>query len=190
MLDKSIPYHEVWMVRSQENPLPSMTLPRGFHFVFYQSGDEQAWAEIETAVLEFAREQEALAYFEQAFAPFPKQLSERMLFIEDEHGEKAATCTAWWKEINGEKIPLLHWLAVKPKFQRKGLAAALVAEVTKLLIETESEKPIYLHTQTWSHQAIQLYEKFGYELSPINLDESKNEDYQKVLRILAQQKMN
>lgn len=190
MLDKRIPYYEVWMTRSGGKPIPPANLAKGFRFVHYRQGDEVEWAKIESSVSEFSDEQEALAYFSQAFAPFPTQLSMRMLFIENEHGEKVATCTAWWKNVNGMTVPLLHWLAVKPQFQRKGLAAALVAKITSSLSEAEPEAVIYLHTQTWSHQAIQLYKKFGYELSPLNLDGSNNEDYQKILHILDEQETN
>ncbi|MHC5215033.1 GNAT family N-acetyltransferase [Enterococcus sp. LJL128] len=186
MLDKSIPYREIWMVRSKEEPVPAINLPEGFHFAFYQEGDEAEWAKIETSVFEFSDEEEALDYFSRAFAPFPQALSQRMLFIEDETGEKTATCTAWWKEVDGKTKPLLHWLAVKPKFQKRGLAAALAAGVTVRLAELEPNEDIYLHTQTWSHPAVKLYERLGYKIVPENIDGSKNEDYQEALEIINQ----
>lgn len=187
MLDKQIPYYEVWMARPSSKPVQPSVLPEGFRFVFYQVGDAVEWAKIETAVLEFSDEQEALAYFERAFAPFPKELDQRMLFIENAMGEKVATCTAWWKEVQGRIVPLFHWLAVKPDYQRQGLAGALAAKVTALLMELEPDKDIYLHTQTWSHHAIKLYQKLGYGLLPETIDGSVNKDYQKVLQVLNKQ---
>lgn len=186
MLDKSVPYYEVWMKRPAGEAVPKIELAEGFRFVSYQAGDEAAWAKIETEVLEFSEEQEALAYFNRVFAPYPEALAQRMFFVEDATGEKVATCTAWWKEINDATIPILHWLAVRPMAQRKGLAGALVAKVTARLAELEPEKDIYLHTQTWSHPAIKLYQKFGYEVIPENLDGSKNEDYEKALAIIEE----
>ncbi|WP_086348281.1 GNAT family N-acetyltransferase [Candidatus Enterococcus clewellii] len=187
MLDKTIPYYEVWMARPVSESVQSVSLPDGFHFAFYQEGDEAEWAQIETAVLEFSEEQEALAYFDKAFAPFPEQLTQRMLFVENDRGEKVATCTAWWKAVNGQSVPLLHWLAVKPEYQGNGLAAALVANVTARFSELEPEKTVYLHTQTWSHVAIKLYQRFGYVLIPDNIDGSKNEDYSKALTVIEEQ---
>lgn len=184
MLDKTVPYYEFWMVRPPQQPVPAVTLPEGFRFVFYQEGDEAAWGRIETAVLEFSEVSEALQYFKKTFAPFPEVLSQRMLFVENEAGEKVATCTAWWQETSEQALPLLHWLAVEPAFQRRGLAAALVAKVTELLSMLEPNKTIYLHTQTWSHSAIRLYEKFGYSMSERNIDGSFNEEFHKAQQVI------
>lgn len=184
MLDKSVPYHEFWMIRPHTIPLLSVPLSDGFHFSSYQAGDEADWAAIETAVLEFDHEEDALRYFAKAFAPYPKELSQRMLFVENEVGEKVATCTAWWKLVNGERLPILHWLAVKPPFQGKGLAKALVAKTIELFTEMEPAQDSYLHTQTWSHDAVHLYEKFGFVISADNIDGQPNAAYVKAMAIL------
>ncbi|MBP1045034.1 GNAT family N-acetyltransferase [Enterococcus sp. BWM-S5] len=187
MLDKSIPYHEIWMTRLKNEPVPSVRLPEGFRFSYYQKGDMSEWAAIEASVLEFDNAEEGLAYFEQAFAPFEEELAHQMLFIEDEAGRKVATCTAWWKDVDGQRLPLFHWLAVKPEAQRRGLAGALVSKATALLQELEPGKDIYLHTQTWSYEAIRLYERFGYQLIAENINGSKNESYQKAMEIIEAQ---
>ena len=65
MLDKTIPYAEIWMYRPQNIPVTEPSLPEGFHFEFYQPGDELEWATIETAVLEFEKESQAVDYFKK-----------------------------------------------------------------------------------------------------------------------------
>lgn len=184
MLDKTIPYVEFWMKRPAGLPIREKKLPAEFKITTYQPEDEKAWAEIECSVLEFDEANAARAYFDKAFAPYPEELRKRMLFIETENGEKVATCSAWWKEVAGKSVPLLHWLAVKPEFQGHGLATILVSEATKLLQQYGEDQPIYLHTQTWSHAAVGLYESFGYQLVKENIDGSINPDYLQAMSIL------
>lgn len=177
MLDKSLPYVEFVMERENPLPLPEMTLAEGYRLVNYQPGDGAAWCRIETAVGEFAEETEARTYFDKTFAPYPAELAKRMFFVETVAGEKVATCTAWWdKHTHG---PLLHWLAVVPEHQRRGLAGFLTWQVTKTLESLYPHQPLQLHTQTWSHPAIKLYQRFGYQLVP------GTPDYEKGLAILA-----
>ncbi|MBM6615353.1 GNAT family N-acetyltransferase [Desemzia sp. RIT804] len=191
MLDKSIPYAEFWMYRVKDLPVSEPNLPAGFHFgfhfEFYQEGDELEWAAIETAVAEFDDEAQALDYFKQKFAPYPQELKKRMLFVTDPLGEKVGTCSAWWKETaNGDRYPLVHWVAVKPGYQGKGLAKSMMKRTLKTLQNLEDTSPIYLHTQTWSHVAIGLYQKLGFKITDKNLDGSPNLEYKKAMDILAE----
>lgn len=187
MLDKSIPYAEIWMFRSIELPIPKYSLPESYSLSFYQEGDQFAWAEIETAVGEFDETEDALEYFNRTFTPYPEELKKRMLFISTDSGQKIGTATAWWKETtNGTRYPLVHWVAIKPEYQGKGLSKPLTSRVLKLLQSLENNSPIILHTQTWSHVAIRLYKKLGFEISNKNFDGTPNPDYEKAIRILNQ----
>ena len=185
MLDKSIPYAEIWMYRERELPVIEKTLPEGFSFELYQEGDELEWAAIETAVAEFDDETKAIAYFNEKFAPYPNELRQRMLFVTNPSGEKVGTCSAWWKETpDDSRYPLVHWVAVKPGYQGKGLAKAMMTRTLQLLQNLETTSPIYLHTQTWSHPAIRLYQTLGFEITDKNIDGSPNPDYAKAMSIL------
>ncbi|MGG5317244.1 GNAT family N-acetyltransferase [Enterococcus sp. AZ072] len=176
MLDKSVPYIPFTMTREFDAlPLPSYQLPENYRFVFYKPGDEQAWAVIETAVAEFDSTEKALNYFHSSFAPFSSELPHRMLFIENSTGKKVATFTAW--RSNDTHKPRLHWLAVLPEEQGKGLAKALAIRVTELLYELHPNQKPYLTTQTWSHPAVRLYQKLGYEIL-------QDENYPQITEIL------
>lgn len=61
-----------------------------------------------------------------------------------------------------------------------------MSRTLKLLQNLEDTSPTYLHTQTWSHVAILLYQKLGFEISDKNLDGSYNPDYKKTMTILAE----
>ena len=167
MLDKTLPYAEIWMTRPLQQNVPITPLAEGFEFRFYQKEDE------------------ALEYFQQNFAPYPEELERRMFFVETKKGEKVATCTAWRKKSREQVYPVFHWLAVKPDYQGKGLAKALTARVLQEFPTLHTDGPIYLHTQTWSHQAIALYKKMGFTFIAENLDGTPNPDYEKVMQVLS-----
>lgn len=185
MLDKSIPYADFWMVLPAKETILTFPLKEDFSLKFYQKGDEKDWCEIETSVLEFDDIAAAMSYFEKTFLPYPTELSRRMLFVENAKGEKIATCTGWMKTLdNGKTVPQFHWLAVKPEYSGQGLAKTLVSQICQVLRSIYPDEPIYLHSQTWSKPAVYLYRKFGFEIMPTDLNNNRNENYEKVLEIL------
>lgn len=163
MLDKSIPYHRMILKREPGAAVPDVELPSGYTLVLYQPGDELAWAEIETSVLEFMDTEAALTYFQKEFAPHAEELRRRMLFVRDETGNKVATFTAWWNFTDGSRHPYMHWVAVKPEVQGLGIGKALVAQGVQHMVELEGDVAMYLSTQTWSHKAIRLYRWAGFD---------------------------
>lgn len=168
MLDKSIPFIDVWMKREPQKPIPEYPLPPGYRFVFYQPGDEKDWARIETSVLEFACEMDALLYFQRTFLPYGPELSIRCLFvekIEKDGNKKIATATAWWGNTHFRRDPLVHWVAAKPECQGQGIGKAIVARLIQLMVEIEGDRAFYLHTQTWSYKAIGIYEWAGFSIT-------------------------
>jgi len=69
MLDKTVPFAKIKMVRRAGTPIPDYPLPEGFKFVLYKDGDEEDWARIETSVDEFDNEFAALLRFKEEFEP-------------------------------------------------------------------------------------------------------------------------
>ena len=186
MLDKSVPYFDVLMHRKKGAPITRCALPEGFRFEWFQPGDEKAWARIETSVLEFADEMDALIYFQQEYLSFQAELARRCLFVVTAEGEKIATGTAWWCYTGVRRDPWLHWVAVKPEYQGLGIGKAMVSHITTSMAEIEGDRDFYLHTQTWSHRAIKLYEKLGYAITDEkNLFKFTNENYDKAMAVLA-----
>ncbi|MCL2815592.1 MAG: GNAT family N-acetyltransferase [Oscillospiraceae bacterium] len=187
MLDKSIPYFDVLMLRKKGVPVPRFTLPDGFTFSFFQAGDEKSWAEIETSVLEFSDESDALTYFQETYMPLAPELEKRCLFIENHQNTKIATSTAWWDYTGIRRDPWLHWVAVNPQYQNLGLGKAIISKATQLMLEIEGDRDFYLHTQTWSHKAIKIYEQMGYRVTDEkNLRGYTNENYEKAMAVLNQ----
>lgn len=164
MLDKNIPYHRIILKRESGTHVPDYPLPEGYRFEFFKSGDEEAWAKIETSVLEFENEEKALEYFRSKYIPLIDELKKRTLFVVNEHDEKIATITAWYDMIDGVRHPFMHWVACKPEYQGRGIGKALISRGTSLMCLLEGDVDMYIPTQTWSHRAIRIYRWAGFEL--------------------------
>jgi len=163
MLDKTVPFAKIKMVRKAGTPIPDFPLPEGYRYTFYTDGAEVDWARIETSVEEFDSEFEALLRFKEDFIPYVDELYRRCLFIETEDGKKVATATAWWSFVNDERRAWLHWVSVDAGYVGLGLGKAIISRITHLLKEIEGDVDFYLNTQTWSYKAINIYKKCGYE---------------------------
>lgn len=185
MLDKSVPYIDVMMRRPQGADIPEFPLPDGYSFALYRPGDERAWAEIEASVGEFPAPIDALLYFQREFLPYARELARRCMFVRAPSGEYVATATAFWDYAGIRRHPWLHWVAVRPEYQNRGLGKAVVARVLKLIVEIEGDRDVYLHTQTWSHKAIGIYEKAGFFVTDEkNVGGCANDRYVEALALL------
>ncbi|MBD3918619.1 GNAT family N-acetyltransferase [Paenibacillus sp. PR3] len=163
MLDRSLKWYRVILKRAAGTAVPQVELPSGYSFVHYQTGDEEAWADIEASVLEFDSQDEAMVYFTTRYLPFQDELMRRTLFIQAANGEKVATFTAWWNYTDKRRHPFVHAVAVKPQHQGVGLGKALIAAGIKHMIELEGDCVMYIPTSTWAYRAIKLYRSAGFE---------------------------
>ena len=185
MLDKSIEHMPVIMHRKAGTAIPEFNLPKGFKFVHYKGGDEKSWAKIETSVLEFDDELDALLYFQKDFLQVPSEAERRCVFIENDKGEKIATASAWHAYTGIRRDSIIHWVAVKPGYQGLGLGKAIVSKVMLLMKDIEGDKDFYLNTQTWSHVAIRIYIKLGFYITgEKNLIGRANDKYPKNIELL------
>lgn len=188
MLDKSIPYHTVIMCMPSGTLIPQVpALPAGYTYKFYEPGDDVHWASLETAVNEFDTTEKACQYFQDVYAPHPKMLAERMVFIADENNRCIATATAWigtWQ--SGEKFAQLHWVSVHPEYQRRGFGRAVVCKALSLFPKLGPSGDIWLSTQTWSHPAISLYFHLGFCIHKTAQMPRNQNEFQQASLILAQ----
>lgn len=167
-------YIPVTMVRPHLEGLPQVSLPAGYRIRTYRRGEEACWAEVESAVGEFATPAAALAHFQEEFGAFPEAMEQRCFFLEDATGRVIGTATAWrddgrlpWAAScpegwRGEGR--LHWVAIHPQFQGRGLGKPLVGAAMRRLAEQHARA--YLTTQTTSWIAIRIYLDFGFEPLP------------------------
>jgi len=166
MLDKSIEYKNIIMkiepneIKNIANPI----LPDGFSFRFFETGDEAHWARIEASVLEFDSIDDAKDYFEKSYLPHKDRLQKRCIFVLNKDKFPIATANSWFADSELGHQASLHWVAVCPEYQGLGIGKAVTQQALVNFQGLEPNKPVWLHTQTWSHTAVRLYHHLGFNL--------------------------
>ena len=152
-----IPYKNLFMACPALNRLAVSSLPQGFSFRLCRKDETAVWMDIQ---LDGSMEtQEGLtAYFNHTYAPKGDLFFERCLFVCEEKGKPVGACFLW--PMEGRTT--VHWLKIRPAFEGRGLARALLS---RLLLELpEGDYPVYLHTQLSSYKAVKLYTDLGFSL--------------------------
>lgn len=186
MLDKSVPYKRVIMKLnySNNNFSKDINLPEGYSFKMYEPGFENYWAETETEVLEYKMKEEAIEYFKKELIPYQEQLKKRMVFIMNQEGVAVANACAWYINYKGRHQAHVHFVAVRPDYQGRGLGKAIFAKILTIFPIYEAGEDIYLHTQTWSHVAIRMYLKMGFKLIKDDSLGYHDKNYEEAVEVL------
>jgi ribosomal protein S18 acetylase RimI-like enzyme len=186
MLDKSVPYKRVIMKLnySNNNFSKDINLPEGYSFKMYEPGFENYWAETETEVLEYKTKEEAIEYFKKELIPYQEQLKKRMVFIMNQEGVAVANACAWYINYKGRHQAHVHFVAVRPDYQGRGLGKAIFAKILTIFSIYEAGEDIYLHTQTWSHVAIRMYLKMGFKLIKDDSLGYHDKNYEEAVEVL------
>jgi GNAT superfamily N-acetyltransferase len=152
--------------------VPQRALPPGYAVRWYQPGDEQTWLEIHRATGVYDPLPPGL--FDREFGMAPGQLPGRQFFIvahhgapfDQAHGATVATSTAWFDPRAPAPSPgRVHWVAVVPGAQRRGLGSALVWQTCRRLAEL-GHVGAYLTTGADNLPAINLYLRMGFTPHP------------------------
>jgi GNAT superfamily N-acetyltransferase len=150
----------VLMTRDHLDDLPDWPLPVGFSACWYQPGDEQAWIDIHRLAerhVEISAE-----VYRREFGTDPEPLCRRQLFLRDQHQMPIATATAWGDDqYDGQDSGRVHWVAMIPEYQGRGLAKPLLSLVLRRLWDL-GHRRAYLRTSTARVPAINLYLKAGF----------------------------
>jgi len=150
----------VKMRRSSLTDIPLHALPAGHEIRAYVPGDEHAWVRIESAADRFHAI--SLELYRKEFGDDAALLAERQLFLLDPQGRAIGTATAWMDDNDhGQRYGRVHWVAIHPDWQRRGLAKPLMTRVCLLLQELGHDNA-YLVTSTARLNAINLYLHFGF----------------------------
>lgn len=182
--DSRIRYYELLLKRERLDDLPSYTLPEGYHFAMYRPGDRDSWIAIEKSAKELHSHAQGLEVWARYFGWNESELPGRMVFIENEAGEKVATATAYFDIYGRDQsgVGWLHWVAVRREDQGRGLARPLIAYTLRLIRELGSAKA-KIPTQTTTWLACKLYLDFGFRPIPENAVHSR--DGWRIMRALT-----
>jgi len=151
---------EVGMVRADLEGIPHHALPPGYSVRWYRPGDEELWVGLQSAADKLNPITPEL--FQRAFGSDAKVLAERQCFLCAPNGTAIGTATAWFDDMhNRPAYGRLHWVAIAPETQGRGLCKPLLTVVLNRMRELGHERA-YLTTSTARIRAINLYLKFGF----------------------------
>ena len=148
------------MSRPHLDNVPAFALPKEFSLRWHQPGDEQHWLDIHLAADKYNPITPEL--FSREFGEAHDVLKHRQCFLLDANQKPVATATAWFNDnFNGGSYGRVHWIAVVPAHQRRGLGKALMTIVCCRL-RALGHLHAYLTTSTARIPAIKLYRGFGF----------------------------
>jgi GNAT superfamily N-acetyltransferase len=156
-----MPVESVSMVRVSREPFPQFALAPGFFVAWYQPGCERWWHHIQFRSDKLTPITQNT--FDRYFGQAPQELPRRQCYLLDASGHPIGTATAWFDEnYHGQAWGRLHWVAVLPEWQGRGLGKALLSAVCGRLRELHPDRA-FLRTAPQRLAAIRLYLKFGFE---------------------------
>jgi GNAT superfamily N-acetyltransferase len=155
-----VPYFHLTMALDDLARVPTLPIPAGYGVSLYSPGGESDWARIEHLAGEFPNDEKALAHFATEFGGQADEMRRRCLFLHGPQGSAIGTTTAWYGEHAGTATGRLHWVAIVPAFQGRGLAKPLVAAALACMRQWHDRA--YLTTQTTSWIAVKVYLDFGF----------------------------
>ena len=139
---------------------PVFELPEAFGLRWYHPGDEQHWIAVHDLADLYNRTDATV--FREQFGEAEEALPERQCYLVSPNGRFVGTATAWFGEFpEGTPRGRVHWVAIVPEFQGRGLAKPLLSTVCSRLRELGCESA-YLTTDTARIPALNLYWLFGF----------------------------
>lgn len=152
--------YDVSMIRATLGDMPQFTLPEGYILRCYQPGDEDAWLAVQAAADKHNTFSEDT--FTQQFGDDVALLQSRQFYLCDVQEHPIATATAWFNDdYQGLAYGRIHWVALLPNMQGKGLSKPLMTAACNQMRELGHERA-YLTTASARLPAIGLYLKFGF----------------------------
>jgi len=158
-MDITQEYLDIRMIRKNLDAIPEYSVPTGYSIRWYQPGDEQLWRKIHLFADKYTQVTPDL--FVREFGSNIPMLAERQCFLIDSKGFPIGTASAWFDNRDEQSPGRIHWIAIIPEEQGKGLAKTLLSTVCNRLKKL-GHSNAYLTTQTVRIPAINLYLKFGF----------------------------
>ncbi|NLF31535.1 MAG: GNAT family N-acetyltransferase [Planctomycetes bacterium] len=153
-------YLPIMMVRPTLDGIPEHPLPDGYSIRPYVDGDKQAWVSLWQAAEPFLTITPET--FDVEFGEDLPAMEKRCLFLVAPDGGDVGTATAWYtRKYQGKAWGRVHWVAILPAYQGRGLAKPLMSAVLKRMRALGHRRAV-LQTQTPRLAAIRTYLDFGF----------------------------
>ncbi len=148
------------MFRDDVLEFPEPPMPDGYSTRMYRPGDGETWVKVQAAAEPY--HEMTMAAFQREFGRDLKSLEERQFYLVSPDGEDIGTITAWNAGANwGPRWGLIHWVAIVPDHQGKGLAKPMMAVAMNRL--REIYPAACLNTSSGRIGAIKVYLDFGFK---------------------------
>ena len=152
--------NKIILWREHLEEIPDFPLPDHFSLRWYQPGDDQEWFRIQSTADRLNEITPDL--FARQFGKDEHELARRQCFLLNSRGNAIGTATAWFNDnFEGKRFGRVHWVAILPEYQGRGLAKPLMTTICHRLRELGHTRA-YLTTSTARLGAIRLYLRFGF----------------------------
>lgn len=142
-------------------------LPAGFYFSTFKDDEADQWARLQATTDSFMSIAEARSYFDESFGHQKLLLRDRCYFLHADTEKYIGSAMAWLaEEPFDDQYGRLHWVAVHPKYQGRGLGKALVKYTMRKLMDYYTRG--YLTSQTNSFKALNIYLEIGFRPRVLN----------------------
>ena len=158
----------VMMANEHLNTAPVFEMPASFAMRWFVPGDEATWAMVVQVAERFQKIDETV--FPKQYGNDLTELSRRVGFLMDTDENAVGTISAWKALYNEREYGLIHWVAIVPEMQGRGLGKPLMSAACRRLLELGHDRA-YLNTSSARVPAINLYRLFGFEPVLRNEDE-------------------
>jgi GNAT superfamily N-acetyltransferase len=161
---EQLPNVDVWMIHRDLRIAPRYALPAGYRMRGYRDGDVSTWVRIQQAAEKFVTP--TADTFTGSMPGDEAYLTARVLFLVDPASEDIGTITAWNDaEFDGQEMGRIHWVAMAPEAQGKGLAKPMLSAALDAL-RSRGYNAAWLWTGTGRIAALNLYLHFGFVPHP------------------------
>ncbi len=155
------------MVRAHLRDIPQAAFPPGFDIRPMRRDEGPLWADVQRDAEELFPIPDDL--FAREFGYDPPGVEQRCFFVTNHKGAAVGTVSSWYGgRDNGPEWGRIHWVAVRPVYQGRGLGRASLSYALNRMSEWHEQA--WLATSTARLPALKMYLDFGFvpDLSPPN----------------------
>jgi ribosomal protein S18 acetylase RimI-like enzyme len=149
------------MIRANLMNLPDLSLPDGYTMRLYRPGDEALWIDIVRSGERFITINDDK--FQREFAQDMSSVATGMFFLIEPGGREVGTTTIWpAPNLKGDGLDYgrVHWVAIHPDFQGRGLCKPMLSFILKRMAQ-RYERSV-LGTSSGRTIALKCYLDFGF----------------------------
>lgn len=147
--------------RDDLSDIPPCPPPSGYHIRSYAPGDADHWVRIWQAAGLKGWDGSTRETFDHDFGGRLAAMPKRCIFAATDAGEPVGTVTAWFTRIRRRRWGMIHWYAIVPAHQGRGLGKPLLAECLRRMRACGHRRAM-VGTQIIRLPAIKRYLELGF----------------------------